>query len=30
MRVDGSAVQRLVHRTVLEAEGLVSDIMHAP
>jgi len=30
MRVDGSAVQRLVRRTVTEAEGLVSEIMHAP
>jgi hypothetical protein len=30
VRVDGSAVQRLVRRTVVEAEGLVSDIMHAP
>jgi hypothetical protein len=29
-RVDGSAVQRLVRRTVVEAEGLVSEIMHAP
>jgi hypothetical protein len=29
-RVDGSAVQRLVRRTVVEAERLVSDIMHAP
>jgi hypothetical protein len=29
-RVDGSAVQRLVRRTVVEAESLVSDIMHAP
>jgi hypothetical protein len=28
-RVEGSAVQRLVHRTVVEAEGLVSGIMHA-
>jgi hypothetical protein len=28
-RVDGSAVQRLVSRTVVEAEGLVSEIMHA-
>jgi hypothetical protein len=28
-RVEGSAVQRLVRRTVLEAEGLVSGIMHA-
>jgi hypothetical protein len=29
-RIEGSAVQRLVRRTVVEAEGLVSDIMHAP
>jgi hypothetical protein len=29
-RVDGSAVQRLVSKTVVEAEGLVSEIMHAP
>jgi len=29
-RVDGSAVQRLVRRTVVEAESLVSGIMHAP
>jgi len=28
-RVEGSAVQRLAKRTVLEAEGLVSGIMHA-
>jgi hypothetical protein len=28
-RVEGSAVQRLVRRTVVEAEGLVSGIMHA-
>ena len=27
-RVEGSAVQRLVSRTVLEAEGLVSGVMH--
>ena len=30
IRVEGSAVQRLVRKTVVEAEGLVSDIMHAP
>jgi len=30
VRVEGSAVQRLVSRTVVEAEGLVSGIMHAP
>jgi hypothetical protein len=29
MHVDGCAVQRLVRKTVLEAEGLVSEIMHA-
>jgi hypothetical protein len=29
-RVEGSAVQRLVRRTVVEAESLVSGIMHAP
>jgi hypothetical protein len=29
VRVDGSAVQRLVRRTVFEAEGLVSDILRA-
>ena len=29
-RVDGSAVQRLVRRTVTEAEGLVSEILRAP
>jgi hypothetical protein len=29
MGMDGSAVQRLVHRTVFEAEGLVADIMRA-
>jgi hypothetical protein len=27
-RVEGSAVQRLVRRTVVEAENLVSGIMH--
>jgi len=30
LRVPGSAVQRLSQRTVLEAESLVSEIMHAP
>lgn len=30
VRIEGSAVQRLVHRTVVEAEGLVSGIMHPP
>src|SRR5688572_14178300 len=30
LRVEGSAVQRLSRRTVLEAESLVSEIMHAP
>jgi hypothetical protein len=30
VRVEGSAVQRLVRRTVLEAETLVSDVMRAP
>jgi hypothetical protein len=30
MRVEGCAVQRLVRKTVLEAEGLVSEIMRAP
>jgi hypothetical protein len=29
IRVDGSAVQRLVRRTVVEAETLVSDVLHA-
>lgn len=29
-RLDGSAVQRLVRRTVTEAEGLVSEILHTP
>jgi hypothetical protein len=29
-RIEGSAVQRLVRRTVTEAEGLVSEILHAP
>jgi hypothetical protein len=29
-RVEGSAVQRLVSKTVVEAEGLVSEVMHAP
>ena len=29
-RVEGSAVQRLVRRTVIEAEGMVSEILHAP
>jgi len=28
-RVDGSAVQRLVRRTVVEAEGLVSEVLRA-
>src|SRR5690606_22200661 len=30
VRVEGSAVQRLVRRTVVEAENLVTGIMHAP
>jgi hypothetical protein len=30
LRIDGSAVQRLAQRTVVEAEGLVSEVMHAP
>jgi hypothetical protein len=30
VRIEGSAVQRLARRTVVEAEGLVSEIMHAP
>jgi hypothetical protein len=30
LRVTGSAVERLSQRTVIEAEGLVSDIMHTP
>ncbi len=29
LRVDGSAVQRLTRRTVVEAEGLVFEVMHA-
>ena len=28
-RIEGSAVERLVHKTVLEAETLVSEILHA-
>jgi hypothetical protein len=28
-RVEGSAVQRLVQRTVVEAEGMVSEVLHA-
>jgi hypothetical protein len=29
-RIDGSAVQRLARRTVIEAEGMVSEILRAP